>query len=244
MTVIYQCQDEFGQISVIDDGKFRLLSFAEGDEQSRIWLQKPHVLQHEYTQAMVLPLLFAAPKRITLLGLGGGTLVGALNQVCNKAHIHAVELRHEIITIAQEFFRLPSGKRITLEQGDAFAYLDNPIEKKQDWLMTDLYQHFGMDKRVLAEHFVAQCKQQLKSDGMLILNCWTEHRTHPDLNDALSQHFAHIYGIDTGAGNWVIFATNHWPELSNKAAKDYCQQLESSLGFSLQKWWQRLECVK
>ena len=56
MSLIFETQDEFGVISVYDDGKYRILSFAEGDEQSRVQIKSPHVLQHEYTQAMLLAL--------------------------------------------------------------------------------------------------------------------------------------------------------------------------------------------
>lgn len=68
----YQAQDEYGTVTVYDDGDCYILSFAAHDEQSRCLKAAPHILQYDYTQAMLLVLLFCRPKRVLLLGLGGG----------------------------------------------------------------------------------------------------------------------------------------------------------------------------
>ena len=240
MPLLYETQDEYGTIKVFDDGKFRLLSFADGDEQTRIQLKAPHVLQHEYTQAMLLSLIDRSPKRITILGLGGGALVHALVKAVSGVQITAVELRPEIIEIAKEYFRLPHSKRIDLITEDAINYLDTTQNKKVDILYTDLYQHFGMDKRVTTEHFLDNAKRQLKANGMLVLNCWDEHQYHQDLKDTLMSRFTHVSALDTGCGNWVVFATNAPHDLNGKQQREECEKLSQTLGFSLTKWLSRL----
>jgi len=73
--ILYSCDDEYGHITVLDDGQSRILSFAKGDEQSKQKISTPFVLQHEYTQAMMLVLLFKQPKRATILGLDRKSVV-------------------------------------------------------------------------------------------------------------------------------------------------------------------------
>ncbi|MBM6550249.1 spermidine synthase [Marinomonas ostreistagni] len=243
MPLIYETQDDYGVISVFDDGKYRLLSFAQGDEQSRIQLKTPHVLQHEYTQAMLLALMGKTPKRTCILGLGGGALVHALNHAISGVHITAVELRPEIIEVAKEYFRLPQGKRFDIVANDAIDFIKNNKSKKFDILFTDLYQHFGMDKRVATAAFLTDAKQQLKADGMLVLNCWEEHQYQHDLKESLLELFSHVYALDTGCGNWVVFASDHHHEMNLKQQKTECERLSQTLGFALQKWLSRLEEV-
>lgn len=243
MSLVYETQDEHGVIRVFDDGKFRTLSFADGDEQSRVQLKQPHVLQHEYTQAMLLALIDRKPKRACVLGLGGGALVHALSKVVSGIHVTAVELRPEIVSIAEEFFRLPKSKRIEVITDDAIAFVESNKSKKFDILFTDLYQHFGMDKRVATQSFIEHAKTQIKDGGMLILNCWEEHQYQLDLKETLLEQFNTVTALDTGCGNWVVFATNAPHSLNLKQQKDECTQLSQLLGFPLTKWLTRLEEV-
>lgn len=243
MPLLYETQDEFGVIRIFDDGKYRILSFADGDEQSRIQLKTPHVLQHEYTQAMLLALMDRTPKRACILGLGGGALVHALDQSVRGIHITAVELRPDIIDVAKEYFRLPQGKRFDIICNDAIDFIKTNTSKKFDMVLTDLYQHFGMDKRVATEQFLEHAKQQLKADGILVMNCWEEHQYQYDLKDALLKRFSHVTALDTGCGNWVVFATDRPHQLNLKQQKSACEQLSQSLGYPLQKWLSRLEEV-
>lgn len=243
MSLIHETHDEYGVIRVIDEGKHRLLSFGEMDEQSRILLKTPHILQHEYTQAMLLSLMDNTPKRACILGLGGGALLHALTQAISGIHITAVELREPIIDVAKEFFRLPQSKRIELIHQDAIEFLSNNKSKKFDILFTDLYQNSGMDKRVATETFLTDAKQQLKADGILVLNCWIEHQHNQNLKSTLRELFSSVKALDTGSGNWVVLATNTPHELNQKQQKDECARLTQTLGFPLVRWLSRLEDV-
>ncbi|SBS31276.1 Spermidine synthase [Marinomonas aquimarina] len=243
MSLLYETQDEFGVIRVFDDGKYRVLSFAEGDEQSRVQIKNPHVLQHEYTQAMLLALMDRTPKRACVLGLGGGALVHALAKVVSGIHVTAVELRPEIVAIAEEFFKLPKSKRIDVVTQDAIEFAANNKSKKFDILFTDLYQHFGMDNRVATHSFLEDAKKQIKEGGMLVLNCWEEHQYQHDLKASLKEMFNTVTGLNTGCGNWVVFATNQPHDLNFKQQRDECDRLSQQLGFPLSKWLNRLEEV-
>lgn len=59
-----------GPILVTQRGGRRVLSFGTGLEQSSVLVERPASLTHEYTQIMLLSLLFVEARHITLLGLG------------------------------------------------------------------------------------------------------------------------------------------------------------------------------
>jgi len=238
--VIYDCQDEFGKMTVLEDGQYRLLSFTEGDEQSRISLAKPNVLQHEYTQAMMLSLLFCTPKRATVLGLGGGCLIRALLDTVPGIKLNAVELRPEVINIAEKFFYLPKSKRLNVFAQDAKKYMAQKQEKKVDLLFTDIYLEQGMDKAVIAENFIENCDNQLKSNGWLVINCWEDEDNYTYLIELLRQYFIDIRSVNTNSGNWIIFAGKQFDYQSSKALKQEATKLSSGLDFQLTKWLNRL----
>ena len=63
---VYCCYDEYGPLRVFDDGPYRYLTFGEGGEQSRIDMNNRAHPVYEYTQAMLLALLFTpAPSHAT-----------------------------------------------------------------------------------------------------------------------------------------------------------------------------------
>ena len=241
--LLHDSADELGPIRVFDDGQYRVLSFAEGDEQSRIRLSKPHILQHEYTQAMMLPLLFCQPKRICLLGLGGGALLHALYYAISGVQITAVELRQEVLDAAKMYFKLPQGKRITLDVANATDYLEEGLPKKVDLLMTDLYNTEGMDRAVLQESFILNCAKNIKEDGWLVLNCWNDYKSHDVLHELIKAHFIDVRALDTGTGNWVIIAGKRKDALNVKELKANANKIGLQLEIPLGKWLSRLNAI-
>ncbi|MEZ5538016.1 MAG: methyltransferase [Thiolinea sp.] len=236
--------DEFGQLLVIDDGDYRTLAFAEDDSQSRMLKSTPHVLQYEYTQAMLLVLLFCQPKRVLLLGLGGGSLMTALHHHIPGIHITAVELRAAVIEIAYRFFRLPRGKRLQVVQQDAALFVQTPMDKKVDVVFVDLYHRDGVDDAQLQAAFIADCAQQLKNNGWLVLNGWIEHQENTVFMDTLQQYFTDIRSVLTGSHNWVIIAGiagNSLNTQPDSVLKETAAQLSAKLGFSLSRHLARMK---
>ncbi|MGB5598345.1 MAG: fused MFS/spermidine synthase [Thiothrix litoralis] len=232
---LHHSEDEFGSITVMDDGECRFLSFAPNDEQSRCLKATPHVLQYEYTQAMLLVLLFCQPKRVLILGLGGGSLVTALHRHIPGIHITAVELRATVIELAHRYFQMPRSKRLQIIQQDADEFLNSHELRKVDVVFADLYHGDGVDQVQLRTDFIARCADALKEDGWLVLNCWTEHREDPLLRDALRLHFADIRTVLTGSKNWVILAGKVPDFQTTRSLKDTAERLTASLGFPLMR---------
>ncbi|MEZ5480575.1 MAG: methyltransferase, partial [Thiolinea sp.] len=235
--------DEFGPITVSDDGNCRILSFAPRDEQSRCLKAAPHILQFEYTQAMLLVLLFCQPRRVLMLGLGGGSLVTTLHHCIPGIHITAVELRQTVIDLAYRYFQVPRGKRVQIVCGNADDYLQQPQPRKPDVIFADLYHGSGVDDLQLKTDFIARCAELLKEEGWLVLNCWNEHREDPYLREALREQFRDIRTVLTGSRNWVILAGKQPALHSNRILKDAAFQWSNALGFSLARHLARLRAL-
>ncbi len=238
--LLYQGADEFGPITVSEEDGYCTLSFALGDEQSRCLKTAPHILQYEYTQAMLLALLFCQPKRILVLGLGGGSLVTSLLHHLPGVHITAIELRPQVVELAYRYFRLPRSKRLEIIQQDANLYLRSGVGRTVDLVFADLYHAQGVDAAQLQAEFIAHCAARLKTNGWLVLNCWLEHRANPDFLDALQQHFADIRTVLTGSLNWVILAGKIPDTQTANHLKQSAADLSTPLGFTLTRHLARL----
>ncbi|EPJ47923.1 MAG: hypothetical protein OFPII_08900 [Osedax symbiont Rs1] len=240
---IHTQSDEYGDLAVIDDGQkgqYRILSFAVGDEQSIQLKSEPHILQHPYTQAMMLSLLFCQPKSVLLLGLGAGSLLSSLHHNVAGVRITAVELRQSVIDIAIRYFRLPSSKKISVICDDAAHYLQQPAIKKVDLIMSDLYNDEGMDKAQVSTAYLDACLAQLKVNGWLVLNCWDGAQEQPSLLAYLKKSFADVRTCESGDGNVVIIAGRQKDLKSASELKKVAVKLSLKLEFNLQPYLSNL----
>ncbi len=237
--LLYQTVDGYGPLYVLDDGERRTLAFGVDDTQSCCLKSAPHIPEYEYTQAMLLVLLFCQPKRITLLGLGGGSLLSALHRQIPGVHITAVERRQAVIDVAYRYFQLPRGKRLSVLHQDASAYLARDTGRKVDIVFADLYHATGVDQQQLDPHFIARCAGCLKAEGWLVLNCWTEHQDETDFLLALRAQFADVRVVMTGSRNWIVLAGKASDRQSISALKDKAHRLGAEMGFPLQRYLSR-----
>jgi spermidine synthase len=237
---IYRGYDAFGVVSVFEDGAKRYLSFGEADEQS-CWLKtEPAVPQHEYVRAMLLALLFTEPRHAITLGLGAGSLNSCLHAHYPSLKQQVVELRPEVVEVAYRFFQLPRGKRLQIHTMDANEFLSRVETKRADLVFSDIYGADGLDEQQLSPDYLLQCRERLKADGWLVLNCWREHQGSQSL-DTLRELFADVRGCATQSGNWILFAGCRASNKSSKQLKAEAKALGQQLGFSLSGHLSRLQ---
>ncbi len=121
---------------------------------------------------LLLPGFFkeTAPRRILVLGLGGGTIVHLLKLFFPESSLVCVELDPQHIQIAKRFFAIPQ-KNVELIQGDAYEYLRNGNDKF-DWIIDDVFQHVSGEpvrQQPIDEIFSLYAKR-LNKNGMLSAN--------------------------------------------------------------------------
>ena len=236
---IYRSYDELGPIQVMDDGHKRYLAFGTDDEQSCQLIHQPHLLQHEYTRAILLALLMVTPKHITVIGTGGGCLLTTLHHMLPDCQIQGVELRREVARLAYKYFQLPKNDQIKLHIGDGFQYLLDTDSHNTDLIIADMYLADGIDQQQLSQQFIEASHERLNHNGWLVLNYWLDHKVEGQLVTTLQQCFDQIYMCDTGGGNWVIYAGK--VDINESIIKeDKLKQLSNAAGFSLNHFLRRL----
>lgn len=230
---IYRTYDEYGPVQVFDDGTKRYLSFGEGDEQSCILKVEPALLQHDYTRAMLLPLLYCEPRDAILAGLGGGALVNCLHRYLPDLKLRAIELRHTIVKIAYRYFELPRDERLTLIQQDISEYLESGDVEKTDIFFSDIYGAEGMDPYFFQPWYIEACARLLNDDGWLVLNCWEEQRGDYETLEAIADNFADVYTCTVPSGNWIILASRR-PSLTPEAVlKERAREQSKLFGYAV-----------
>ncbi len=241
---IYRHHDEYGFLQVFDDGNRRYLAFGENDEQSCQLKSAPFQLQHDYSQAMLLVLLFRQPSNMILFGLGGGTLATTLHQYLPGLTLRVVELRPQVVEVAYRFFQFPRSKRVEVSIEDASEFLEAGCANKADLLFSDMFGEEGLDLQQTQPWFIKRCCDFLKEDGWLVLNCWQEHRGDQELLAALKDCFDDVRACTTVEGNWVILAGKKANHSSAAQLKSLAKKWSKVLGYSLSSSLGRLQKLK
>ncbi len=179
--LIHQSQDQLGNIEVVEDGIYRSMHFGTDAKQSSMLLRDPYQLALSYTRAMCAALLFQqSPRRILMIGLGGGSLAKFFLHHFPQCHIDAVEFRPEVHRVAQQFFALPQEPRLQLFYEDAGSFVRNAAAEHSDYdlILIDAFLDHGIAYSVIGMSFFDACRDRLATDGVLSMNLWSDDRIH------------------------------------------------------------------
>lgn len=168
--IIHTVRDQYGDILVIDDGNQRVLSFDSIFEQSCMQRSRPCQLVHQYTQFMLLATALVEPEHVTLLGLGGGSLLRTLHHLMTGCHFHVVELRLSVVGVARDYFLLPDDSRTRITVGDAFEEIARIDSDSSDIIFSDMYDAYQMAPGQMQRSFLEQCRRVLRRGGWLVIN--------------------------------------------------------------------------
>lgn len=189
-TLVHQAQSDEGVIEVVDSGDSRSLHFGTHPRQSSMRVSDPVYLDLTYTQAMMGCLLLnPVPRRVLVIGLGGGSLVKFLLHHFPRCRIDVVEYRRDVIEVAHQFFGLPENEpRLNIIQGDGYLHVSQLFYESDlsyDLLLVDAYDHHGMAASVGVQPFFDACAGIMTADGVMSINLWGSDR--PGFNTTMQR---------------------------------------------------------
>lgn len=166
---------------ILDCGPMRFLHFDLDAVQSVMKLEEPDRLCLAYTRKMMAFLLFnRAPKRILLLGLGGGSLAKFCYQRLRSARITAVEVNPDVIALREAFLIPADDARFRVIRADGTAYISN-LTPPKDIILADACDRLGVAPGLNAIEFYQNVRRCLTPQGVFVINvcgdmhCRAEH---------------------------------------------------------------------
>jgi spermidine synthase len=208
----------FSKIRVRRDGDVRALTFVRdnGQEavQSRINLTTPHLLAAPYARAMFATYLYQPnPRRVLIVGLGGGAMVRFLMHHEPQVQIDAVEIDPAVVRIAGEYFGVRSGGNVRVHTADAVAFVESTTDR-YDLILMDAFLRpssgtdaTGVPTGLKTLEFLKRLKQTLAPGGVIAFNV-NEHDKITDDIAAVTSAFGHatVYRCPP-SDNKVVIAT-------------------------------------
>lgn len=167
-----------GRPRLVRSGALIDLRFESGVTQSRMRADAPDELVVDYTRTMLGALLLhPAPRRIGMVGLGGGSQAKFCLRHLPQARIEAFEIDPRVMALRPDF-HVPDAPRLQVVQGDAAQWLPRR-RAAYDLLLIDGYDTTGIPAALSTQAFVDACRDALDTCGVLATNLFAaDHAEH------------------------------------------------------------------
>lgn len=208
--ILHEKPSLFGPVIVVEDNGLRILQFARGGaRQSVVKLGDPEHLDLPYAAVAFTGLaLCGEPRRVLVVGLGGGTLPMFLRHYYPTAVIDAVDIDPEVVHVAKQFFGFREDERMRAHVADGRAFIEQ-TRHPYDLIFLDAYGSDSVPLHLTTEEFLRAVRRAVAPSGVVVGNIWDRH--YNALYDAMvrtyQEVFSDLYILGVrGTGNRIFLA--------------------------------------
>jgi spermidine synthase len=213
--------------------------------QGAMRVRKPHAIELDYVQRMMVWMLFREGARVThghavQLGLGSA----AITRFCHRKlrmKTTAVELNPTVIDACRLWFHLPADDaRLTVLNQDAADYVADPAHiETADVLNVDLYDHDAASPVLDDQAFYTACHRVLADGGVMTVNLFGRDASF----ERSAGRIAAAFGPQavrtlrpTKEGNTIVLAAKNltFPDRDTLAAR--AENIETRFALPARKW--------
>ena len=203
----------YRDITVTEIGNRRCLLFNvhRGDRnQTCIYTDDLDRLVFDYTRMSFAGLLLMPnPQRILIIGLGGGTLPVAFNDLFPTAEIDVLEIDQAVVNVAEEYFYFEENDqmKVTVEDGRVFIKRAGMRNQKYDYIVLDAFSGDYIPEHMLTEEFLEEVKSIMTDDGVLVANTFSTSRLYDHESVTYQRVFGEFFNFKLPtSGNRIIIA--------------------------------------
>lgn len=208
---VYQQKSLYRNILVVEGEGYRCMKFGRFHaRQTCIQIGQPQRLVLNYTKGLLAALYLAeqAPRRVLILGLGGGVMPMALRMLDADMEIDTVELDPAVVKVAQSYFSYQEDARLRTHVQDARVFVRQQQRRgnQYDLVLIDAFDRDYIPEHLLTREFLQQVRSLLTPTGVLAANTFAA--------GALARHeaatyqavFDQLYQLDMDGGNRILLA--------------------------------------
>jgi spermidine synthase len=160
---------------VIDEGQRRVMRFGSpsGSEQSAVELGNPRAVPIEYVRYALLGLAHhGRPRRMLMVGLGGGTFTTLVHRAMPEMIIDAVEVDAIVVAAARAHFGLRDDDHYRVHVADAADWMARGQGEQSgyDYILLDAYAGEGIPETLGTPAFFQAVARRLAPGGVVAIN--------------------------------------------------------------------------
>lgn len=233
--VIHQERSLYRNILVEDKGDLRCLKFnvkSTKTQQSCLLKSQPEQLVFNYTKLLMTSLLvMPAPKRILIIGLGGGTMSNTLAKLYPESQIDNVEIDQAVIKVARDYFGFFENDNVKAYNQDGRIYIKRSLLKKRqyDWIILDAFNGDYIPEHLMTKEFLQETKKLLSENGVISANTFSLSELYAHESATYKAVFGDFYQVSNQANaNRIIIVSKNGFTI-NSLKKSKLKQLNNKL---------------
>jgi len=233
--ILHEKKSMFGWVIVTEDNGLRTLQFERGGaRQTVVKVGDPTHLELPYAPAALTGLaLCREPRRMLVVGLGGGTLPMFLRHYYPKATIDAVDIDPDVVRVAREYFGFKEDARMRGIVGDGRAFIEKAREP-YDAIFLDAFGSDSVPPSLSTQEFLQAVRRAVRPDGVVIGNIWgrESNRLYDAMVRTYQEVFDDLYILSVrGAGNMIVLALPRRLDLGRAEFAAMARQVSTTKGF-------------
>ncbi|MFM1885885.1 MAG: hypothetical protein RL026_1042 [Pseudomonadota bacterium] len=198
MRVVHSEKSLYREVLVYEQAGERCMCFTRQcriGRQSCLEIARPRHLALSYTHMMLAGTLLTRaepPRSVLVVGLGGGSIPGALRELLPDARIDVVEIDPAVTRVARRFFGFQDGALTRVAEVDGRVFIKRALRGTQryDAVLLDAFDHEYIPEHLLTREFLEEVKALLAPGGVLVANTFSSSR----LYDHESATYAAVFG--------------------------------------------------
>jgi spermidine synthase len=236
-TVIYEKASPFNTIIVTEDHRgLRTLLFERGGgRQSVVKPGDPDHLELPYARVALAGLaLCEEPRRILVVGLGGGTLPMFLRKHYPVAAIDAAEIDPEVVDVAKKYFGFREDERMHARTGDGRRFIENAAQADYDIIFLDAFGARDVPKHLTTLEFLQITRRALKPSGVVVSNVWrpASNPLYDSMARTYREAFDELFILDVpGDVNNILLALPRKQPLNRRELAQIARKISAAKQF-------------
>jgi spermidine synthase len=175
--------------------------------ESVVNLREPDDLPVRYTRMMTIAAIYPpAPKKLLMIGLGGGSISTYLGRAIPDVTIDNIEIDPGVIAAAKKYFGLRENARMHFMTGDGRVMLKRGKEQ-YDLILVDAFRGGYVPFHLLTREFYTLLKQHLAPAGAVAFNVHDGTKLYLSTIRTLASVFPSVHLYPSGEGETITVAT-------------------------------------
>ncbi len=173
---LYEKQSLYHYLCVEENGTLRTLRFRRRGtdyDESVVDMAEPLQLVIYYSRLMFSGFLFVPePKRVLVVGLGGGTLSRVIAHYFPEAKVDSIELDPEVLNVAKKYFLFKEGPNLKVFTRDGRVQIKRLLRQgaTYDVIMLDAFRGGYIPYHLTTKEFLEECRGILSPGGAVVAN--------------------------------------------------------------------------
>ena len=234
---LFEKEGAFGWVIVTEHNGLRTLQFERGGaRQTVVKMGDPAHLELPYAPVALTGLsVCEAPRRVLIVGLGGGTLPMFIRQYFPEAVIDGVDINPDVVDVARRFLGFREDSRMRGIVADGRKFIEETREP-YDVIFLDAFGADSVPPPLSTVEFLRAVRKALKPSGVAVGNIWSReyNRLYDPMVRTYQETLDELYLLEVrGVGNRILLGLPRKENFTRTSLAARAGALSRAKGFRL-----------